>query len=110
MATAWNLGNPLNRAGVKAKVQRKSSQVVAAIENLLSERWLYEVAVPAKVRAHSSRSSFLVDFTTEEHDALMFVGVLPEQKLVVPESWKKPVIPPVPDVEAQSSDSAGAEA
>ena len=84
--------------------------VVAAIENLLSERWLYEVAVPSKVRAHPSRSSFLVDFTTEEHEAFVRDGVLPDLKVVVPKSWKKPEIPPVPDVAAQPSDSAGEEA
>lgn len=110
VATAWNLGNPLNRAGVKAKVQRKTAQVVAAMENLLSERWLYEVAVPAKVRAHPSRSTFLVDFTTQEHEALVIDGVLPELKLVIPDSWKKQAIPPVPDIDVQPSDSAGEEA
>ena len=110
VATAWNLGHPLNRAGVKAKVQRKAALVVATIENLLSELWLYEVAVPAKVRRHPSRSSFLVDFTTEEHEAFVRDGVLPDLKVVVPKSWKKPEIPPVPDVAAQPSDSAGEEA
>jgi hypothetical protein len=110
VATAWELGNPLNRAGVKAKIQRKASVVVAMLENLLSDRWLYEVAVPAKIRAHPSRSAFLVNFSTEEHDALELAGVLPEHKLAVPESWKKPAIPPVPDVAGETINSAGGEA
>jgi hypothetical protein len=51
-----------------------------------------------------------VEFTTEEHEAFVRDGVLPDLKVVVPKSWKKPEIPPVPDVAAQPSNSAGEEA
>ncbi len=93
---AWATGNPLNRAGVKAKVRRKAADVVTMIENLLSERWLYEVSVPSKLRTNNKRSAFLVNLTTEEHEALLVSGELPSAKLEVPSSWQKPPIPSVP--------------
>jgi nucleoside-triphosphatase THEP1 len=91
--TAWNLGNPINREGVKAKVRRNKTSVSTTIENLLSELWLYEVTVPAKQRTNSKRSTFLVDFTTEEHEAFVASGVPPSEKLKIPQSWRKPEIP-----------------
>jgi RecA-family ATPase len=108
--TAMRQGNPLNRSGVKAKVKRKASDVVAMIENLLNERWLYEVPVPAKVRAHSSRSSFLVNLSTEEHETFVRDGVAPESKMVIPVSWRKPEIPPVPAPENENNNLDGVEA
>lgn len=96
VATAWHLGNPLNRAGVKAKVRRKTLAVTAMIEILLSERWLHEVDVPAKVRAVNSKAAFLVSLTTEEHEAVLSGAGLPAAKLVIPESWQKQANPLVP--------------
>jgi hypothetical protein len=98
---AWITGNPLNRAGVKASVHRKNSDVVVMIENLLSERWLYEVTVPSKERANNNRSSFFVNLTTEEHEAVLRGEGLPSNKLVIPDSWKRPI----PSVPATASDS-----
>ena len=94
---AWLSGNPLNRAGVKAKVRRKASDVVATLENLLSERWLHEVTVPTGQRTNNNRAAFLVNLTTQEHDAVLFAGTIPSAKLVIPESWQKPPIPSVPE-------------
>lgn len=99
---AWIAGNPLNREAVKAKIKRKRADVAAMTENLLSERWLYEVAVPAKQRTNSNRAAFLVGFTTEEHEALLADGSLPVDKLVIPKSWCKPTIPSVPEAEDAS--------
>lgn len=95
---AWLSGNPLNRAGIKAKMHRKESDVVACIENLLSERWLHEVDVPSKVRINNNKRSFLVNLTTEEHEAVLSGGNMPADKLVIPASWQKPAIPSVPEV------------
>ena len=94
---AWTLGNPLNRAGVKAKVKRNGSAVTACIENLLSERWIVEVQVPAKQRTNNNRSAFLVSLTTVEHEAVLSGGGLPDAKLEIPQSWKKQEIPSVPE-------------
>lgn len=105
--TAWQLGNPLNREGVKAKIKRNASAVVKVVVNLVSEQWIYDVSVPAKERAHPARSSFLINLNTVEHEALLRDGVLPDHKLVVPKSWKKQPIPPIPDVEQPTDDSAG---
>lgn len=99
---AWLAGNPLNRAGVKAKVRRKTSDVVAMLENLLSERWLFEVTVPAKVRIVNSKAAFLVNLTTEEHEAVLDGGGLPDAKQVIPASWQKEPIPLVPAPESEA--------
>lgn len=97
---AWQTGFPMNRVSVRAKIPRKNQDVSDCIVNLLSEGWLYEVPVPAKDRAHSSRSAFLVSLDTLEHEALMRDGVLPDEKMAVPTSWKKQPKPPVPEKSA----------
>ena len=97
---AWQTGNPLNREGLKAKVSRKRQDVSNCIENLVSERWLIEVAIPAKERAHPRRSSYLVNLTTEEHEAVLRGEPVPADKLAVPTSWRKEVIPSVPEESA----------
>lgn len=96
VATAWNLGSPLNRAGVKAKVGGRAASVADAIENLLTERWLYEVEIPSAERITNSKKSFLIDLMTAEHEDFIQYGVLPLEKLKVPPTWKKPNVPPVP--------------
>jgi hypothetical protein len=93
---AWQIGNPLNRSGVRAKLSRNAQTVGTTIENLLSERWLYEVDVPAKIRAVNSKKAFLINLTTEEHDIVMSGGDLPATKLVIPASWQKPVVSLLP--------------
>lgn len=99
---AWQTGNPLNREGVKATVNHKRNVVSDVIENLLSERWLYEVAVPAKERTNPRRATFLVNFSTEEHDAVVSDGVMPSAKMEVPTSWRKPPAPSVPAPEGET--------
>ena len=99
--TAWLLGHPLNRAGVKAKISRKAQTVSAAIENLLSEQWLVEVQVPTKQRLVNSKSAFLVRLSTQEHEAFVAHGELPADKMVIPETWRKPEIPLVPEKSEQ---------
>ena len=103
---AWLTGNPLNRAGVLASMRRKRQTVSATVENLLSERWLHEVEVPAKLRTNNRRSAFLVSLSTEEHEAVLAGGGLPDAKLVIPASWKKEPIPfvPAPEVASMEAD------
>lgn len=105
--TAWALGNPLNREGVKAKVPRKRNDVTDTIENLLSERWLVEVQVPARERVNSRKSAFLVALTAAEHDAVGAGDSVPAAKLVIPASWRKELleisIPSVPEKMHQKS-------
>lgn len=94
---AWQTGNPLNREGLKAKVSRKRQDVSDCIENLVSERWLIEVAIPAKERTHPRRSSYLVNLSTEEHEAVLRGEPIPADKLAVPASWRKEAIPSAPE-------------
>lgn len=86
---AWNLGHPINKEGVKSKVNKQRNAVTAAIESLLAEGWLYEVSVPTKERTHPNRKSFMVNLNTEQHEAFMADGVVPDELLVIPQSWKK---------------------
>ena len=92
---AWQTGFPLNREGVKAKVKRNRSEVSACVVNLLSERWLCEVTVPAKERTNPKRAAFLANMTTEEHEAVKRGEGWPQAKQVVPASWRKPAAPSV---------------
>lgn len=93
---AWNLKHPLNKQGVKGKVKRKAAKVIAVIDTLLAEGWLYEVSVPSKERVHTNRSSFLVNLSTEQHESYMADGEIPSELLVIPKSWRKASIPSVP--------------
>lgn len=100
VATAWKCGFPLNREGVKAKMKRNRKQVTDCIENLLSERWLYEVQIPIKERTNPKRSAFLVCLTTDERDALTSGMGLPLAKIEVPQSWKKALTSNTPEHQA----------
>lgn len=93
---AWQLGSPLNREGLKAKIARKRQDVTDCIENLLSERWLIEVVIPAKDRVHPRRSAFLVNLSTEEHEAVLRGEPVPFQKMAVPSMWRKEPVSSVP--------------
>lgn len=102
IATAWALGHPLNREGVKAAVKRKRNDVSDTIENLLSERWVVEVPVPAKERLNARKSAFLVSLSTAQHDAVNAGDAVPVELLTVPDSWRKEAPPPpIPSVPEQ---------
>ena len=107
VSQAWEAGNPLNRAGVKAKLSRKNSTVVKAIDRLLADRWLHEIDVPIARRINVSKRQFLIALTPTEHAALIADGVLPSAKMELPPSWAKP-IPPVPEPAANGPDSSPA--
>jgi hypothetical protein len=94
---AWRSGNPLNREGIKANLQRKNALVVAMIENLLSERWLHKVFVTPKERLHQSKKSYFINLTAEEREAVLRGEGLPVVKLVTPASWSKTGISSIPD-------------
>jgi len=104
---AWQAGNPLNRSGLKSKLNRNATAVVAMTDRLLSEQWLVEVPVPTKDRIVNSKSSFLVSLTKDERDAILAGGSLPADKLLIPDSWRKEPVSPVP---AATHASAGAAA
>jgi len=95
---AWQRGFPLNKQAVKDGVKRKRSTVTECLESLLAEVWLYEVTVPKELRDHPRRSTFLVNLSTEEHEAALRGEGLPPEKLKVPEKWCKTAIPSVPAI------------
>lgn len=90
VTTAWVQGNPLNRAGVKAVTSGNASAKVQCIERLLAERRLHEVFIQSGERVHPRRDSFLVPLTEDERNAVRRGEPLPESKLAVPATWRKP--------------------
>lgn len=102
---AQQSGNPLNKAGIKGKVKGRSTDVVREIDALMADGWLHEIPVPKNQRLTPSKSHFLVKLTTPEHDAFMESGELPPHLYEVPQSWKKPEIPPVPEVEDENPEN-----
>lgn len=86
----WQKGLPLNREGVKGKLNRGRNVVVEALNQLIQARRLFEVEVPAKQRTNSKRSHFLVALTEAERQSLLQDGVLPEGKMGIPPCWRKP--------------------
>jgi hypothetical protein len=106
---AWRGGFPLNREAVKAAIKRNRAEVTDTIENLLAERWLHEVAIPAKERTNPKRAAFLVNLTTEEHEAALRGEGLPTGKLEVPASWRKPAAPSVLEPLPQQEEKAAHE-
>ena len=86
---AWQGGLPLNKAGVIAKMNRKASEVNRIVEALLAERWLLEVPIPSRLRTNPRKASFLVNLSTEEHEAVLRGGPAPADKLAIPASLTK---------------------
>lgn len=98
---AWQAGNPLSKTGVKTTVSDfKKSDIWTEVEALLSEGWLYEVEVPKNQRTNTAKARFLVKLDTPEHEEFRRSGIVPAAKLVIPQSWRKPEIPPVPEISA----------
>jgi hypothetical protein len=89
VGNAWQVGTPINKQGVKAAIPRSSNTVIAAIDQLITERWLYEVEVPSSQRTNPKRRYFLIALSPDERKALQEDGVLPDEKMVIPASWRK---------------------
>lgn len=87
---AWAAGAPLNREGAKILMGRNRNKVTEILTNLVADRWLIEVQVPVDQRAHFARKSFLVALTEHERNNLITDGVFPDDKMVIPASWRKP--------------------
>ena len=86
---AWQGGLPLNKTGVIAKMNRKAGDVSRILESLLAERWLLEVPIPSHLRTNPRRASFLVNLSTEEHEAVIRGAPLPADKVAIPTSMTK---------------------
>lgn len=87
-------GEPLSKttAAERAKCNMKKARSV--LNELIDDHWVFAVTVPLEVRANNSRSEFLVRLTDSERRELVSDGVLPESKMAIPASWKKPTAKP----------------
>lgn len=103
---AWQSGNPLSKNGVKGTVRGfQSKDVLLELEALLAEGWLHEIGVPSARRVHPRKACFLINLDTPEHDAFRSSGTLPADKLVIPQSWRKPEVSIVPEVEPENPEN-----
>jgi hypothetical protein len=102
---AWLTGNPLNREGVKAVIRAKNAVVLVALECLLADGWLHEVAIPTKDRIHPKKAAFLVSLTTAEREAVSRGEGLPKAKMLIPDSWKKSPSSSIPEPMGEAVES-----
>jgi hypothetical protein len=103
---AWRSGNPLSKNGVKGTVRGfQSKDVLLELEALLAEGWLHEIGVPSAERVHPRKAFFLVKLESREWDVFRDSGTLPADKLVIPQSWRKPEISIVPEVEPENPEN-----
>lgn len=87
---AWHANVPVSRQVLKESIKRNRNKVQAELDRLISERWICEVEVPAALRTNPRRRHFLVALTRDEREALLQDGVLPDAKVAIPPSWRKP--------------------
>ena len=107
--TAWRIRNPLSKTGARDKAAGNTISKQCAIDALINEGWLHEITVPSKERVNSNKKSFLIRLSTEEHEHFSATGLLPEDKQVVPQSWRKtpsPSVPSVPTTDSPESDES----
>ena len=100
---AWLSGNPISKNGLKSRVSGRAADIGRQVESLIAQGWLHEIEVPRGQRINNSKARFLVRLETPEHDEYRKSGTVPEAKQVIPQSWRKPEIPPVPSVHAEAT-------
>lgn len=84
-------GDPINRTALNQLVGGNKQRNTDLINELLDEKWLYEVVIPPEIRLISSKAKYLVSLSWEERDEYIATGTPPAHKLEVPDTWKKPV-------------------
>lgn len=81
-------GSPLNKTALRDITGRSAAITSNAIATLIADAWLHEIEVPAKERL-KNKHSFLVALDAQERAEFLELGVIPEAKQWIPESWKK---------------------
>ena len=84
-------GDPINRTALDKLVGGNKQRNTNLINELLDEKWLYEVVIPPEIRHTPSKSQYLVSLSWGERDEYIETGTPPAHKLEVPDTWKKPV-------------------
>ncbi len=83
-------GDPINRTALNQLVGGNKQRNTDLINELLDEKWLYEVVIPSEIRRTPSKSQYLVSLSLGERDEYLATGTPPAHKLEVPDTWKKP--------------------
>lgn len=82
-------GEPLNRTGVQGAIGGQKQRNTDLINELLQDKWIYEVSVPVAVRLSPSKSNYLIGLSMGERAEYIATGKPPAQRLQVHESWRK---------------------
>lgn len=83
-------GDRLNASRLRETLGRKVSAVLQVITELLNEQWVAEVFIPASIRTHPKRDTFLFALTTEQHDQVTMDGCpMPPESSEIPPTWRK---------------------
>ena len=88
VAQRYATGSPLNKTALREVTGRSAAVTSNAIATLIADGWLHEIEVPAKERL-KNKHSFLVALDDQERAEFLELGVIPEAKQWIPESWKK---------------------
>lgn len=83
-------GDPINRTALNQLVGGNKQRNTDLINEMLDEKWLYEVVIPPEIRRTPSKSQYLVSLSLGERDEYIATGTPPAHKLEVPDTWKKP--------------------
>lgn len=88
VAQRYAAGSPLNKTALRDVTGRSAAITSNAIATLIADAWLHEIEVPAKERL-KNKHSFLVALDDQERAEFLEIGIIPEAKQWIPESWKK---------------------
>ena len=88
--SAWKNGQPYNKTQLRGALGGRAVDVGHVIGKLLAEGWLYDVSIPAALRANNNAKSFLIRLSDDERRALLADGALPAAKAEVPPLLRKP--------------------
>lgn len=90
VAQRYAAGSPLNKTALREVTGRSAAVTSNAIATLIADAWLHEIEVPARERLRN-KHSFLVALDDQERAEFLELGIIPEAKQWIPESWKKQV-------------------
>ena len=92
----------INRASLKEEITGRGADVVNAINTLIDEGWIHELAIPKALRDNPRASLYIIGLTPEERKKYQADGTLPDgsdtpkteaaraTKVIVPDTTEKP--------------------
>jgi hypothetical protein len=91
--SAERAGKPLSRREARQAACGRTTEAGECVAILGDDLWLWPVQVPSAIRANPARAEFLVRLNDAERRAVLGGQALPAERLAVPASWRKPLVP-----------------